>query len=330
MIGALKTIEELRGAVQGFQVARIIQTAVKLGILDRFTEFTSVDDVTQDGVLSARGIGILCDALVAIGLLEKQTGQYRITPLAMEALLESSPGLLRHSVLHAEGIYRRWADLEHAVIRGEPLPRPQPHLDREKNRVFIMGMHANAAGKADRLVEMLDLTDVQRAVDIAGGPGTYLMALLKRKPDLDVTLIDLPLTLETASEIIRDAGYEDRIRLKAMDVFEGNEAFGEAFDLAILSNILHIEDEARNLSVLRRIHASLRPGGTLVVQDFFTDAEGTTPPSAAIFSVNMLTATARGRSWPRSLVAGWLKSAGFRTIQMTGKGLDSEIWIVRA
>lgn len=331
MISKIDSIDQLKEVIGGYRVARLIQTAVKLALFDQYYTPASASEVAERTDMNTRGVEIISDALTAVGLLEKADDRYHNTTLASEMLSSQSKNLLRFSVLHSEGLYNRWAHLDHAVRHGKPFPREKElDTDRETNRLFIMSMHANGFEKSRQIADCLDLSNVQNVIDIAGGPGTYLLALLNKKPDLNATLIDLPLTLETAEQVIRESGFADRFTLKAMDVFEGSESFGSGFDLAILSNILHIEDASRNIKLLTRIHQCLKPGGRLLIQDMFTSEDGTTPIDAAIFSVNMLTATQRGKSWPRATVAQWLKTAGFQMIEMLHRPTESERWIVTA
>ena len=69
----------------------------------------------------------------------------------------------------------------------------------------------------------------------------------------------------------------------------------------------------------------LAAGGVILVKDFFLEDSRTAPAMAAQFSVNMLVATAAGKSYTRSETLALLASAGFGDFQTVGVAAHSQV-----
>jgi SAM-dependent methyltransferase len=325
----IKTHEKLRQALGAFREARVIQAAGKLRIFDYAAHFTPAQEISRSAGISPRGADILLDALAGLGLMIKKNGKYRNAPLTTKYLMSNSKGMTLQSIDHLEQLYRRWANLIEVTRIGAPvIETPQTDAERgESTCVFILAMHSNSFPRAKEMVELLDLKGVKRVLDAGGGPGSYLIALASKIPDLEGILIDQEAVLKIASELIKDHGLEKQIHLRVNDLFSGDGPFEQNMDLIILSSILHIEGPEQNLQLLKRLKASLRPGGRLIIHEFFLEDSGTEPQDAALFAVNMLVNTPRGRAWRKSDVRAWLKEAGFSWIEPLKEAWDPDYWI---
>jgi hypothetical protein len=89
---------------------------------------------------------------------------------------------------------------------------------------------------------------------------------------------------------------------------------GEDYSLVFVSAICHMLGPDENRDLLRRCFAALAPNGRIVVQDFILEPEKTSPKSAALFALNMLTGTRAGSTYSEPEYAGWLNQAGFRNV----------------
>jgi hypothetical protein len=69
-----------------------------------------------------------------------------------------------------------------------------------------------------------------------------------------------------------------------------------------------------NADLIRRCQAALAPGGRLVIQDFILDASRTRPKESALFSINMLVGTERGRSYAEDEYVRWMTAAGLADV----------------
>src|SRR5262249_3350156 len=92
--------------------------------------------------------------------------------------------------------------------------------------------------------------------------------------------------------------------------------FGEArYDYAIFSHIAHQETPSDNIAVFRKFKKALKPGGTLVVNDFVLADDRTGHPFAMMFASQMLLVTKAGFTYGQADYRAWLGEAGFRSVE---------------
>jgi hypothetical protein len=121
------------------------------------------------------------------------------------------------------------------------------------------------------------------------------------------------LGLSLSREIVRAHGLDRQVSLQAGDFLADD--IGSGYDLVLVSQILHAYDEDRNRLLLRKVAGALVPGGTVVVQEFFLNESRAAPAPSAVFAINMLVNTEKGRTYTWDEVETWLAEAGFVRIR---------------
>jgi SAM-dependent methyltransferase len=294
----------------GFRASRVILTANNLRVFENIGKGRSAADLAAVLKTDPRATEILLDAVASLGLLSKKGETYRLSPPAKQFLLPDSPWYQGDMLRHADTLWKNWSGLDNVVSTGVPNRRGDRLHD-----VFIRAMHNNAVLRVKAVVDALDLRSVRTALDLGGGPGTYSVALAKR--GIDVTLFDLPDTLEVAQELIRQSRAKN-ISFRAGDFHFDN--IGSGYDLAFLSQVLHSNSEAEALALLGRVHDALAPNGRIAIHEFTLNEDRASPVPGALFSVNMLVNTSGGRSYTPREMKGWLTSVGFRKITVKALG----------
>jgi SAM-dependent methyltransferase len=308
-------VARLNRVAQGFQEAKIMMVGCELGLYDRLAEGPAdAAELARALSVTVRGIEILADALVATGYLTKEGGRYANRPEVAELLVRGRPGSLAHMMAHRNLTLRNWALLEE-VIRDGPRHHEEqkPTLcDPTANRNFILAMAEGSRERVGPLVERLPLAGAGRFVDLGGGPGHYACEAVRRHPDLRALLVDLPLTVEVAKEYVAAAGLGERVDTLVCDFFRADSlALGELADVVLVSQVLHAEGVAENQALLRKLAPCVRQGGWVAVSENLVDEGRTSPVAGALFAVNMLAGTERGRTYTAGEIAGWLDAAGF-------------------
>jgi SAM-dependent methyltransferase len=303
----------------GHAEARAIQTAFKLGL------FAALADGSRDaGEVAAaircdrRATMLLANALVALGLLGKEAGRYILTAETRRFALESSPEYLGGMILFDAALWSTWEKLEKSIRGGGPARLPDMFQSRpEETARFIRAMDSlvRARGDAFWTADHLDLSSARTIVDLGGGPGTYLVEFLRRRPNLRGAIYDLKATLEVAREILasREPWALERIDLREVD-YNAGELPGPV-DAIFMSNIIHSEDEAANAALMAKCFRALSPGGLIAVKDHIMDGGLTHPAAGAVFALYLLLTT-RGRDYSFDEVADWMRVAGFSGIRM--------------
>jgi hypothetical protein len=114
------------------------------------------------------------------------------------------------------------------------------------------------------LTEAYDFSQFGRMVDVAGGYGSTLCAVLKATPGLRGVLYDMPHVIENARARIAEQGLADRCELAAGNMFESVPAGADAY---FLKHILHDWDDAACGKILAAIRAAIPPDGRLLVSE---------------------------------------------------------------
>lgn len=298
-----------------WQEAKIVMAGVELGLFDRLAR-GSADATTLAVELgtSLRGIEILADALAATGYLIKERNQYSNSPEVDHLLVRGRPGSTAHALAHGNYTFSNWARLEQVIRHGQPLAeREKPVLtDPGANRNFILAMAEVSRHRVAPILDLLPLASARRFCDLGGGPGHFACEAARRYPGLQVVLVDLPLTVQVAREQIAASGLEGRVTTRACDFYVESELdLGGPADLVLISQVLHAEGPEENRALLRKLAPQVPPGGTVAVVENLVDESRTAPLAGALFAVNMLAGTERGRTYTAGEISSWLAEAGF-------------------
>lgn len=311
-------IDEL---ASGYRQAQILMTGVRLGVFEALAAGPA--DAAELAVrldADPRGVRILCDALAALGVLEKHgpdgAGRYENGAPARAALLPDSPRPKVAMLLHGAKLYERWAKLLDSVKGGTPVPDEaiDPRLASDE-RAFAFAMADVARDSAVKTAEALEasgaLEGVRRILDVGGGPGHYAVELARRLPDAEAVILDREATAEVARETAREAGVADRVTARAGDAFEGDLlGGGPPYDLILISNLIHIYPADANRRLIGRAASALAPGGHLAIKEFLLEPDRIRPAGAALFAVNMLVSTDGGDCYTVEEIHHWFEESG--------------------
>jgi ubiquinone/menaquinone biosynthesis C-methylase UbiE len=275
----------------------------------------SVPDLASRTGASGRGLRILCDYLTVLGLLKKENSQYSLTHISRTFLDESSPFAMGRSVdfLAAPEILDLFLKDPAAYVRSggsEGLAHVAP--DNPIWVRFAKAMVPFAAATAKRVAAYVaTFSDPPYTVlDIAAGHGLYGIEVAKIVPEALVTAIDWAEVLDVARANAEAAGVADRFRMLAGNALELD--WGSDFDLILLPNFLHHFDFETCGSLLRRVKASLSPGGQALSVDFVPNEDRVSPPVPVMFAFQMLATTPSGDAYSASELNLMAKDAGFR------------------
>ena len=322
-----KTRARLEKLAGGFMHARILITAVEL---DLFTavgrEAATAGEIAQRSRTAPEPTERLLNALVALGLITKKNGRFRNSPAALRHLVSDAPEYLGDIMRHRGSLWDSWSNLTRVVRTGKVPPR---RATRTKERSFIKGMGNIGAYSAQETVRALrpELARAKRLLDVGGGPATYACAFARAKPDLAVTVIDLPGPLVYARETIAAENLGRRVRVRAGNARE-LASFGRGYDVVFMSNFIHSFKRPAVEDIVRKAARAVGNGGYLAIKDFYIESDGTAPPFAAMFSINMLTADA-GDCYSREEVSGWLEDAGLTSTRFVTVAEHSGILVAR-
>ncbi len=302
------TYRDLMRLANGYADSKVLLVANQLGV------FTAIgaggrrsDSLAIACGATPTGMRLLLQALTGLGLVRVKADRYWNTRLGATFLDARSPSAVTNLLWLLNHHWSDWTGLARAIRRGRPGWASVTKTAGFRRR-FALAMHERSHVLAPLTLDKIRLPrGAKRVLDLGGGSGAYSIALAQRHPDLHVVLVDQAITV--ARRHVTDARLANRVAVRRGNVL--TKPLGSGFDLALVSNLVHDFSAAENQRLLRRVHEALRPGGKIVIVEYFLNAAGTVPAEAAVFSLLMYAFTATGRSYAWEEVEAWLKSAGF-------------------
>lgn len=310
----------------GFRESKIILAANEY---DLFTELSekrlTSSEIAKKIHVNARAIAVIMDALTAMGFLIKENDHYRNSEVSERFLVKDKPDYKGDLLKFMNGSWKHWSNLEETIKTGVINLEADllNQLEREYNQVYIRAMDNVGRERAERVAKKLDLANVRKMLDIAGGAATYSIAFAKANPQLTSVVLDLPFPLEVASENIEKNGLQDRISTRTESYWDAE--YEPEFDLVLISQIIHGLSYSQCAELVKRSVHALTPGGRMIIHDSILSEDRTFPYHAALFSAYMLATTEQGRSYTFNEVLEWMTRAGLGNIRRIELDAESEM-----
>jgi demethylspheroidene O-methyltransferase len=261
--------------------------------------------------LSETAARTLLEAASSLRLVARAREGYRLGGLG--AALRGNPGVSA-MVRHHRLFYADLADPV-ALLRGEIEPglaKFWPYAGADGD--FAGYSALMAATQPMIAAEILAAFDVSRAacvLDVCGGDGAFLCAVGARAKNARLILFDLPVVVERAGAQFAAAGLADRARVVGGDVAVDRLPAGA--DLVTLVRVLHDNDDALALRILKSTRAALAAGGRVLVAEPLARTEGAARVGA--YFGFYLTAMRSGRPRTAAELRGLMEAAGFARVR---------------
>jgi SAM-dependent methyltransferase len=305
------TPERIFEIAQGFMASKHLFAASELGLFEALGEGpVDLDGLAARTGLSRRTARISADAMVAIGLLERQGDRYANGAEAATFLSGHTPADLRPLLRFWDRLsYPAWQDLAGALGRGRPAHEIF-QIDDDLVPVMSAGIAAATAAACHALPGVAALAPGSRVLDIGGGTGSWSIALAASDPTLRATVLELGDVARVAREQLAATPYSDRVDVHDGDVLADDLPSG--FDAFLLANLVHYFSPETNRSILQRIRAAAEPGARMLIADFWTDPTHTQPLPAALMAGEFAIHVNDGDVHSVEEGAEWLAATGWR------------------
>ena len=302
----------------GHWIMQGIFVAVKLGIADLLRDGPqSSATLAESAAANPRALYLLLRALSSVGIFyEGDDGRFALTPMA-ECLLTDAPGSMHAWALVMGESYaaQMWSGLLDSVRTGETA---FDHVHGigcfdyfvrhpEQGRLFDAAMTSLSAPEIPGVIAAYDFSEVSTLVEIAGGHGSFLGAILEAYPTMKGVLSDVPSVIDGAHRHLGAARLADRCAVVAIDFFESVPSGGDAY---ILKHIIHDWNDTRATTILKNCHRAMTRNAKLLLVEMVIPP-GNDPEFAKWLDVGMLVLTG-GCERTEIEYRDLLSAAGFR------------------
>jgi O-methyltransferase domain/Dimerisation domain len=317
--------------MDGYLSTQLLYVAARLGIADALAggpcsaaELAGTVGA-EPGALRRVLRGLAVDEVVS----EVGQGRFALTP-AGELLRAGVPGSLRDAVLVRGELYvAAAAGLLDAVRAGGTAfeyvygRRFFAHLDdnAEHEAAFAASMADRAEYEAADVVATYDFGGIERLVDVGGGTGTLLAAILAAAPGLRGTVLDRPAAVAAARTRLGERG-----TAVAGDFFAAVPAGADAY---LLSRVLHDWSDAECGRILAACRDAMPAGGRLLVVEAILPERARDRPAAIRMDLHMLMLLG-SRERTEAEFRTLLGTAGFTVTRVLPTGSPTGLGIVEA
>lgn len=304
--------------ITGFWLSQAIFVAAKLGIADLLADGPkSLSELAHRTATNEQALYRVLRALANVGIFAEQTPrQFCLTPLA-EYLESDKAGSLRaYAIMSGEQwVWRSVGAMLHCVRTGESgfehifgdHPFEFYKTNPEAARISLESLTSRSASENNAVVSAYDFGEAKHIIDVGGGEGTLLAAILVATPKLHGVLFDVPRAAEVARQRLDAAGLRSRSEVLGGDFFRSVPTGG---DLYLMKKIIHDWNDERALAILQNFRAVMPAHGRLLMIELIVPS-GNEPSFAKMLDLLMLTYLG-GRERTEDEYSILLQSAGFR------------------
>jgi ubiquinone/menaquinone biosynthesis C-methylase UbiE len=297
-------------------MARTIMAATSLGVFRALDERPDgVEGLARRLEIDPHGSDVLLKSLHALGYVEWRDGAYRNARVVERFLLPQSHASQERWV--GEFGYDMWdtfSALEDVLRTGKPIglhdrPADDPYWER-----YMRGLFDLSKLRGDFVARAIPADSPRRLLDLAGGHGGFAMALCRRHDELKATIVELEGAARIGRRIVHEEGMDDRVEYSVGDMFELD--LGHDFDIVTAFSIVHHFDRERNVELLKRARAALRPGGTVAIYELDRPADDEPGTQLGALDGLLFYALSGARTYTGEEIAGWLGEVGFSRVKV--------------
>jgi hypothetical protein len=334
---SLADIERLQNLIAGYTVTASIAAAIEFKIADLLdgSPLSANEIATRTGV-STEAVYRLLRALASIDVVhERETNQFELTSLG-SALRSNVPCSLAGIVkmISTDWYWRSWGSLSYTIQTGKPsfpfLYNTDFFSYIKENSSEAAGFHAGMSSLSSisdyMLAKTYDFRQHSLVVDVGGGCGGLLLAILNTVPALRGILYDLPHAIKTVLPQLISGPLSERCNCIAGDFLKHIPAGGDAY---VLKHVLHGLDQEEGETVLRRVRNAMLPNSCLIIVDMVIPP-GNEPGYAKFNDLGMMLLSDGGRERTMLEFETLFTNAGFTILKIIPAQMGLSVFVTTA
>jgi len=308
--------------ISGFWTSCCIYNAAKLDIADLLDgKPQTAAQLAETTHCHAPSLYRLMRALASTGIFsENEKGEFENTTLS-ETLKSDVPGSMKAMAIAQLGDhYNAWGNLLYSIKTGgiafdkvEGMPvweYYESHPDEGLN--FMKAMTGMTGAAIMNVLPAYDFSAFKTIVDVGGGNGAMLMAVLNAAKAATGIVFDEEYVVTETNKAIMAAGLAQRCRTEAGSFFD---FIPEGADAYLMKMILHDWDDEKSLIILNNCRKAMRADSKLLVIESVIPA-GNAPHPGKFLDINMLAMTG-GKERTEQEFAALFSKAGLRLSKIT-------------
>jgi hypothetical protein len=315
------------------RVTQLIYVAAKLGIADQLKDGPKrIDELAATAAVDTTALYRVLRALASQDIFA-ETGDchFALTPQA-ELLRDDVPGSLRAwaMMLGGESCWKPWGALLECVQTGETAFNQVFGMGRweylathpDAAETFNRMAASNTEGRATPILEAYDFSAATTVIDLGGGRGGLLAAILTKHPNVTGVLADLPTVVAEAQAFIDTQGLGERCAVVESDLLASVPQGG---DIYVMKSVLHGLNDEQVVTVLTNCRAAMTASATLLVIEAVLPPHGAPSPLITMLDVHRMVING-GRERSQDELRVFLETAGFSLHRVIPTGTQDNIF----
>jgi SAM-dependent methyltransferase len=304
----------------GFWGSKTLLSAIELGVFSELASGNAIDgDVLRERLgLHPRSARDFFDALVALGMLEREDGRYANTPATELFLDRAKPSYMGGMLEMANArLYGFWGSLTEGLRTGAPQNEAKDgedffgalYADRARLEQFAMAMSSLSAAAGQGIAAKFPWRKYGSVIDIGCAEGAVPAQIALAHEHITGGGFDLPPLEPIFDAYVARLGLGERLSFTAGDFFA--DPLPKA-DVLVMGHILHDWDADQKRLLLQKAYDALPDGGALIVYEAIIDDERRSNAFGLLMSLNMLIETPGGFDYTGADCRAWMQQTGFR------------------
>jgi SAM-dependent methyltransferase len=314
------TPDEIMQLGFAFWGSKTLLSAIELGVFSELARGGPLDADELRGRLGLheRSATDFFDALVSLGMLERENGGYANTP-STELFLDRAKPTYMGGILEMANarLYPFWGSLTEGLRSGAPQNEAKVgesffevlYADQARLAQFARAMSAVSMGAGMAIAAKFPWSEHETVVDIGCAEGAVPVQISLAHEHITGGGFDLPPLEPIFEQFVAGFGLSERLR------FTGGDFFADPLpsaDVLVMGHILHDWNLDEKRQLLQKAYDALPDGGALIVYEALIDDERRENAFGLLMSLNMLIETPGGFDYTGADCQGWMRDAGFR------------------
>jgi ubiquinone/menaquinone biosynthesis C-methylase UbiE len=296
----------------------MLVAAIDLGVFDAFDqqENQAVETLASRLNVSALHLRHLLDCMVTLGFLDQIADLYELTETAERYLCRDGPASMASLVRVSPGPLENWINLA-STIRDGKVGAPIEDDIAGTYGPLVLATYPTQHRVATRLGYRLgwQRKPSLRILDLGAGCAPWSIAAMEQSPNSSAVINDFPEIIGLAQARVEKCGLLARSAFRPGN-FHDILLESEGYDLVVLGHICRTEGPDLTQKLIGRAVNALKPGGQLVVADYFSDNDRKMNAFGVQMGMTMLANTLRGGTITHQQMHAWLSNQALEMIRV--------------
>lgn len=285
-----RTEAPLSRIVSSAMLIHAVSAMIELGVVERMADGPRpVSDLAREVGVPEERLLVVLRAVTAAELVEQTApGVFGLSPAGSHLRTDDPLGLRDLFLMCTYGdLFQAWTRLGRSVGTGRTAFEIHTgsalfeYLGQNQDAAEVFNRAMNASTPAATLLGAADLDGAGTVVDLGGGEGATLAAVLRACPGATGTLFDLPEVVAGAPALLSEAGVDDRCAVVGGSFFEG---VPEGADVYVMARVMQNWSDRDAVRILANVRAAMTAGSRLLIVGHLPERDR---PSAFVEAISL-------------------------------------------